>query len=57
MLFVVSGHGVGVVGNVEREVVAGSVIYVPQGAWTGSGDRADPRDVDRFTSKFRALQS
>ena len=35
VLFVVSGHGVGVVGNVEREVVAGSVIYVPQGAWHG----------------------
>ena len=35
VLFVLFGHGVGVVGNVEREVVAGSLIYIPQGAWHG----------------------
>ena len=35
VLFIVSGRGIGVVGNVEREVVTGSVVYVPQGAWHG----------------------
>jgi quercetin dioxygenase-like cupin family protein len=33
--YVVSGRAIGVVGSVEREVVAGSVIYIPQGAWHG----------------------
>lgn len=35
VLYVVSGRSIGVVGSVEREVTAGSVIYVPQGAWHG----------------------
>lgn len=35
VLYVVSGSGVGVVGRVEREVVAGSLLYVPRGAWHG----------------------
>lgn len=35
VLYVVSGRGVGVVGAAEREVVAGSLLYVPQGAWHG----------------------
>ena len=35
MLYIVSGRGIGVVGNVEREVVPGSLIFVPQGAWHG----------------------
>jgi quercetin dioxygenase-like cupin family protein len=35
LLYAVSGRAIGVVGSVEREVVAGSVIYVPQGAWHG----------------------
>ncbi len=35
VLYVVSGRGVGVVGRVEREVVPGSLLYVPQGAWHG----------------------
>lgn len=35
VLYIVSGRGIGVVGSLEREVVAGSVIYVPQGAWHG----------------------
>ena len=34
-LYVISGRGIGVVGEVEREVVPGSLIYVPQGAWHG----------------------
>jgi hypothetical protein len=35
VLYVVSGRAIGVVGGAEREVIAGSVIYVPQGAWHG----------------------
>ena len=35
LLYIVSGRGIGVVGNVEREVVTGSLIFVPQGAWHG----------------------
>ena len=35
VLYVISGRGMGVVGEVEREVVPGSVIYIPQGAWHG----------------------
>ena len=35
VLYIVSGRGIGVVGHVEQEVVTGSLIYVPQGAWHG----------------------
>jgi len=35
VLYVVTGRGIGVVGEVEREVVPGSIIYIPQGAWHG----------------------
>jgi hypothetical protein len=35
VLYVASGRAVAVVGSVEREVIAGSVMYVPQGAWHG----------------------
>ena len=33
--YVISGRGIGVVGEVEREVGPGSLIYIPQGAWHG----------------------
>jgi quercetin dioxygenase-like cupin family protein len=35
VFYVISGRGIGVVGEVKREVVPGSVIYIPQGAWHG----------------------
>ena len=35
ILYVISGRGSGVVGEVEREVGPGSLIYIPQGAWHG----------------------
>jgi quercetin dioxygenase-like cupin family protein len=35
ILYVASGRGIGVVGETEREVTPGSLIYVPQGAWHG----------------------
>ena len=28
-------RGVGVVGNQQKEIVPGSMIYIPQGAWHG----------------------
>jgi mannose-6-phosphate isomerase-like protein (cupin superfamily) len=35
ILYVESGRGVGVVGNQQKDLVSGSMIYVPQGAWHG----------------------
>jgi quercetin dioxygenase-like cupin family protein len=35
VLYVISGRGIGVVGEVEREVVPGSLLHIPQGAWHG----------------------
>ena len=35
ILYVESGKGVGVVGNQQKEIFPGSMIYVPQGAWHG----------------------
>jgi quercetin dioxygenase-like cupin family protein len=35
VLYVSRGRGIGVVGETTREVVPGSLIYVPQGAWHG----------------------
>ena len=35
ILYVESGRGVGVVGNQQKEIFPGSMIYIPQGAWHG----------------------
>lgn len=35
ILYVESGRGVGVVGNQQKEIVPGSMIYIPEGAWHG----------------------
>ena len=35
ILYVESGRGVGVVGNHQKALVAGSMMYIPQGAWHG----------------------
>lgn len=35
VLYILRGRGIGVVGRVERPVVTGSMLYIPQGAWHG----------------------
>lgn len=35
ILYIIRGRGVGVVGRVQRELLPGSLIYIPQGAWHG----------------------
>jgi quercetin dioxygenase-like cupin family protein len=47
VLYILSGRGVGVVGSVESEVVAGSLIYVPKGAWHGL-KAVEPTDAAEF---------
>ena len=62
VLYVESGRGIGVVGEIEREVAAGSLIYIPQGAWHGI-QCLDEMDIlwivspPNFARQLRELQA